>query len=244
MNCREVSELAPLYFRGELDPARKADFSDHLRKCPACRQELTEQSVFDERLRSAIQSEPADANAGSRRIRDILHSAPQPSHRWKHVSAGIAAVVLISLGAYFEVRTARSNPFALAAARDHRMEVVDRQPRPWLTDRAAIEALAAKQALPVSVVSALTPAGYRLAHAKLCYLDGQWFLHLVYENALGNASVYLRRVEKFSNSAVRVESIADEHVAGFQHGQIATLVVTSQPGQAVERLAESVSAML
>ncbi len=244
MSCREISALAPLFFTGELDPARAAAFSEHLRNCASCRQELAEQSAFDESLRAAILSEAVDAGSVNQRVRDLIHAAPHTSHRWKHVAAGIAAVLVIAVVAYFEVRTARSNPFALAAARDHRMEVIDLQPRPWLTDRSAIEALAAKRGLPVSVVSALTPAGYRLMHAKLCYLDGQWFLHLVYDNPLGNASVYLRRVDKFSDSAVRVESIAAEQVAGFQHGRIVTLVVTNQPGQVVERLAQSVSALL
>ena len=244
MNCREIQELAPLFFTGELDHARAADFSNHLRNCPSCRQELAEQSAFDESLRSAILSAPPDACPASQRMLDIIHSAPHSSRRWKPVAAGIAVVLIIALVSYIELRAARSNPFALAAARDHRMEVVALQPRPWLTDRTAMETLAAKQSLPVSAVWALSPGGYRLVHAKLCLLDGQWFLHLVYDNDLGNASVYLRRVKRISNSAVRVENIADEHVAAFQHGQITTVVVTNQPGQAVQRLAESVSAFL
>ena len=244
MSCREISELAPLFFTGELDPARAAAFSDHLRHCPSCRQELAEQSAFDESLRAAILSEPADAGPINQRIRDLIHSAPQPSHRWKHVAAGMAAVIVIAVAAWVEGRAARSDPFALAAARDHRMEVVDLQPRPWLTDRMAIETLAAKQDLPVSAVWALSPAGYRLVHAKLCLLDGQWFLHLVYDNDLGNASVYLRRVKRISNSAVRVRNIGAEHVAALQSGQISTVVVTNQPGQAAERIAGSVSSVI
>ncbi len=244
MICRDVSEIAPLYFAGELDPAQTAAFSEHVRKCPACRQELAEQSAFDERLRSAILAEPVDDGAVEQRIRDIIYAAPQTSRHWKQVIAGIAAVLVFGVTAYFALRLARSNPVALAAARDHRVEIVDRQPRKWLSDPAAIEALAATQGLPASAVSALTPAGYRLAQARLCYLDGRVFLHLVYRDSPGNVSVYLRRVDIPAESRIRLDSFAAEHVAGFQHGRLVAVLVTNQPGDAISRLAQSAASSL
>lgn len=244
MNCRDISGIAPLYFTGELDAAQTAAFSEHVRNCPSCRQDLAEQAAFDERLRSAILAEPVDEAAVDQRIRHIIHAAPQPWHHWKPVIAGIAALLVIGVAAYFELRPAPSNPVALAAARDHRMEIVNRQPRRWLSDPAAIEALAATQGLPASAVSALAPAGYRLAQGKLCYLDGQWFLHLVYENSPGNVSVYLRRVDTPANSRIRLDTFAAEHVAGFQHGRLVAVLVTNQPDDAVSRLAQSAAAAL
>jgi anti-sigma factor RsiW len=243
MNCAEIPELAPLYVAGEL-AARTAAFADHLRRCPACRQELAEQSAFDERLRSAILSEPVDTSAVEQRIRDIIHAPQDTPHRWKFAAAAIAAVLVLAAVGYFELRSSRSSPVAIAAAADHRMEIIDHQPRPWLTDGTAIEALAAKQGLPASAVSALTSAGYRLVQGKLCYLDGHWFLHLVYANPLGSASVYLRRVDAFASSDIHVGTMATEHVAEFQHGRFSTLVVTTQPREAARRLAQSLALVI
>jgi len=243
MNCRDISGMAPLYFTGELEHAQAAAFSEHLRKCPDCRQELAEQSAFDERFRAAILDEPVDEAALDQRIRDIIHAAPQNPHRWKQFIAGIAAVLVFGFVAYFALRFVRPNPVALAAARDHRIEIVDRQPRKWLSDRAAIEALAATQELAPSVLSALTPAGYRLAQARLCYLDGQVFLHLVYESSPGTVSLYLRRVDTSASSRVRLDTFAAEHVAGFQHGRLVAVLVTDQP-DGVSRLAQSAASSL
>jgi len=242
MTCPEIPELAPLYLAGELDAARAAAFADHLRGCPACRQELAEESAFDKRLRSAILSQPVDTSAVDQRIRDIIHAPAQ--YRWNHFAAGIAALLLLASVGYFELRSRGVSPVAIAAATDYRMEIADHQPRPWITNRDAIEALASKQSLPVSAISSLTPAGYHFVKGKLCYLDGNWYLHLVYGNALGDASVYLRRVDLFASSGIRVDKIAAEHVAAFQHGRLSTLVVTSQPGEAARRLAESAAALI
>jgi hypothetical protein len=106
------------------------------------------------------------------------------------------------------------------------MEIVNRQPRKWVTDRASIEGLAQRQGLPASVVSAFVPAGYHLAQGKLCLLDGRVFLHLVYASESGSFSLFLRRPDDAGTSVVHTETFAAEQVAGFQRNQLSALIVS------------------
>ena len=244
MNCDQISELAPLYLTKELDDEREAAFTAHLRGCPQCRQELAEQTAFDERLRAGVLAEPVDAAPLESRVRDAIHR-DRPNWRIRaRVAAVVAAALLIAAVAYREMIPAQPDPLDAAAALDHHMEIVDRQPRPWLTDRAAIEELAVQQGLQSSVLSALAPAGYHVTQGKLCFLNGHIFLHLVFENESGNASLFLRRLETPATSDIHTDNLAADYVAGFQHGRLTAIVVTDQPGQTVLNLARSAATVL
>ena len=46
MTCDSVLELIPLYFYGELDPAREENVEEHLHACPACAREMERQRTL------------------------------------------------------------------------------------------------------------------------------------------------------------------------------------------------------
>lgn len=244
MTCSESLELAPLHLTGELDAARTAAIAEHISKCAACRRELAEQSAFDELLRRSVAADPVDTSALGERVRAGIHAGQRRPKHWLVATAGIAAALTFGIVAWREMQLQRPNPLDSAAARDHHIELVDHQPRPWLTDRAAIEGLATKQGLQASLVSTLTPSGYHLSQGKLCFLHGQIFLHLVYENNAGNVSVFLRHAEVLETSDIHLVNFEFEHTARFQRGQLTAVLVTDQPGQAVQHLAESAEAAL
>jgi anti-sigma factor RsiW len=180
MNCREIEELAPLYLSGELEEDRKVQFHTHLAECRACAQQIQQQEAMDARLRKAL---CAGLPVGREIERSVGRQiARERSRRWM-----LAAAVLIA--AVVGYRMLRPESLYADAARDHRQEVTDRQPRHWRTDPAEIEKLAARYQLR-DVVS-LAPAGYRLEHAKMCGLDGKPALHLVYSNGVQEVSVFV-----------------------------------------------------
>jgi anti-sigma factor RsiW len=236
MKCSDIAEFAPLYLTGELDPARTQVFSAHLGDCPACRQELREQTAFDERLRASLLAERVDSSRIDRQVRDAIHTRWRT---WVFTAAAIAAVLLLTILGYRILFATRTPPVFAAAARDHRVEIVDRQPRKWFTDRASIDGLARREGLPGSAVSSFIPAGYRLAQGKLCMLNGRGFLHLVYVSDAGNFSLFLRRPDDAAPPGLHADSFAAEHVAGFQSSQLSALFVTDQSGDAALHLAES-----
>lgn len=249
MNCEDVSILTPLYLAGDLDPVRIELFSAHLNSCPACACELGQQAAFDASLRTSILAESIDTIRIDRHIQRQIapRDASHNTWRWLPAVAGLTALVaaaVIGIGAF----SSRPKPVYAAAARDHRWEIIDGQPRKWLTDLASIEALAARQGVPNSAIAAVAPAGYRLIEGKLCRLDGHVFLHLVYANGLANFSVFLRRPDGKApvgtDHEIRVATQGAEHIAGFDDMHLSALIVTEQSGNAALAFAKSAAAVL
>ena len=253
MNCSDISKFAPLYLAGELEPARAETFSAHLRNCPACKRELGQQAAFDEALRASVLAEHIDTWSVDQRVWAGIGAGQRNLRRWIFAAAGIAAALLLAVLSYRAMVSSGTKPVFAAAARDHRMEIVDRQPRKWFTDRASIEGLAGRVGLPDSAVASFAPAGYHLAQGKLCLLDGRVFLHLVYaegsedSSAAGDFSLFLRRSDDANDASaqgIHTDTFAAEHVAGFQHGPLRALIVTEQPGESVLRLAKFAETVL
>jgi hypothetical protein len=159
----------------------------------------------------------------------------------------VAALVLAGVVGIWAFLS-RTKPVYAAAARDHRWEIVDGQPRKWITNRASIYALAARQGVSSSLIAAVAPPGYRLVEGKLCRLDGRIFLHLVYANGLANFSVFLRRPDGNVPAGTSREILAvtqgAEHIAGFEDPQLSALIVTEQSGNAALAFARSAAANL
>ena len=239
MNCTEVLELAPLHLSGELEPARAVQVSAHLGGCLSCARELGQQQAFDSRLRSIVLAESVETTGIEHNVRQTIG---REARRWMFEFAAVAAVLLLSvLGIRMALRPS-AIPVYAAAARDHRVEIVDGQPRKWFTDRASIDGLARAQGVSATAIDGMASGGYHLARGKVCRLDGQFFLHLVYVNGAENFSVFVRHADGLQ--AIYHETQGAEHVAGFQGHQMTALIVTEQAGDAADRFARLASTVL
>jgi anti-sigma factor RsiW len=237
MNCAVVLNLAPLYLTGELEAERAAELATHIKDCASCAWELGQQKALDAVLRETVLAEDVDTSRVERNVRLVIGEPSRASaRRWMFAFAGLAAVFLMV------VFLMRARPVYAAAAKDHRLEIVELQPRHWSTNRASIAALAQRQGVPDSVIDGIAPAGYHLAQGKLCFLDGKIFLHLVYANEAGSVSVFLRPADRVE--PVHAESHGAEHVAGFQDRKLNALFVTEQSGDAAMRFARSAAAVI
>ncbi len=117
----------------------------------------------------------------------------------------------------------------IAAAQDHQREIVKGEPRRWLTDIAAIDSLAQKQGVPPSAITALAGTGYRLQRGRLCFLDKQIYLHLVYSKDGEEFSVYLRpRGSESLGHSVRESEVGRENLAYFQSTDLTAVFVAHQ----------------
>jgi anti-sigma factor RsiW len=217
MNCRDIEELAPLYLSGELEEDRKVLFNTHLAECRGCAQQMQQQSAMDERLRKALCAGLPYAGEIERSVWGRI--ARERSRRWMPVTA--AAVLLIA--AVMGYRMLRPERLYADAAFDHRQEVMEHQPRRWHTDPAEIDKLAAHYEL--ADVAALAPAGYRLERAKMCGIDGQPALHLVYTNGAQEVSVFVRRGGGME--PVSAHSVGPEHLARFRTARHEAVIVTA-----------------
>lgn len=264
MNCGDIAQLAPLYITGELEARRAAEFDAHLKTCPACLQELERQARLDARLRELILAEETDVARVDRRVRELIAAEaegkplpqlqPKP-RRWVVAAIGIAAVAVVLAAAGYRTLLGTHVARVYAdAARDHQREVVQQQPRPWLTDPAQIAALAEQQGIASSAVAALSSGGYHLRRARLCFLDRRIFLHLVFSEGEREFSVYLRRrgaetlpgpVREIANGKPLCTSDLDnEHVASIETSQLIALVVNDRSSDAALSFARFASAVL
>lgn len=221
MNCKEIGELAPLYLSGEMEEDRKVLFHTHLAECRSCAQQMEQDSAMDARLRRALCAGLPAAGTLERSVSRQL--ARERAQRWMLV--GVAAALLIA--AVLGYRVLRPERLYRDAALDHRQEVVEHQPRHWRTDRAEIDKLAARYQL--QDVAALAPAGYRLEHAKMCGLDGQPALHLVYTNGVEEVSLFVRS-RTGQDRGIFATGVGNVHLASFQNDRIQIIATAGAGG--------------
>ncbi|MBZ5612163.1 MAG: zf-HC2 domain-containing protein [Acidobacteriia bacterium] len=258
MNCTDIVTLSPLYISGELDRARADAFAAHLRSCPECAREIQRQIDMDALLRTGILAEAPDTSALDNRVREQIAAAPasdrQVASRWLLVAAGIVLVLLVAGLGYRALLGMRPSRLYTDAARDHRSEVINRQPRRWLADPAALESLAEQRGVSRAAVASLAPSGYRPEHGKLCRLDGRIFLHLVYTDGAHEFSVFLRERDAdplpgpardtLNGRSLHVADFGDEHLSCFQTDRLRAMLVTDQPGETALALARLAAAVL
>jgi hypothetical protein len=183
---------------------------------------------LDQHVRSAVLAEPIDTGRLERSIRKRIGRRVLP--HWAVAVAASIAIVIAGGLAYRAFFRPQAPPLCIAAAQDHRREIVNGEPRPWLTRLPEIQALAEKQGVPGSAVAALDSTGYRLERARLCFLKKQIFLHLVYTKNGDELSVYLRPrgSELPFDGSVREASVGPEDLAYFQTDRLTAVVVAHQ----------------
>jgi len=159
---------------------------------------------LDQRVRASVLAEEVDTSRVAGAVRNRIQK-PRRVALWALAAAAAASIALAAF------LWPQIPPICVAAAQDHEREIVKGEPRRWLTDLSAIDALADKQGVPASAIAALGTTGYRLERGRLCFLKKQIFLHLVYTKDGSQYSVYLRpRTDEasFTNSVRGAENLA------------------------------------
>jgi anti-sigma factor RsiW len=261
VNCGEITRLAPLYITGELDGKRAAEFDKHLRSCSACIEEVERLARLDARLREVILAQETDVAEVNRRVRDLIaaesrgHRLPRFRPGWRRWAAVAAAAclvaALVALAGSFAKRVPR---VYLDAATDHRLEVIEHQPRPWSDRPQQIVSLAEQQGIAPAAVAALASGPYRLVRGKLCYLDHRLFLHLVLSSGAREISVYLgQRYAQALSGPMReiangkplcTSDLYPNHVASVETPDLVVLVVTEESPASALTFARFAAAVL
>jgi anti-sigma factor RsiW len=226
MNCREISELAPLYLSGELRGSERDLFAAHLAECRECAAEMERYRAMDGRVRDALSDLP-DATAVQRAMHRRIGEGRL--RRWALLVATAAAAAVVA--AVFTYQLLRPEAVFADAALDHQAEVVEWQPRHWRTDPGEIEKLAERYQL--HDVASLAPAGYRLEYGKMCGLDGKPALHLVFTNGSQELSVYVRS-RLSGRNGVRSTEVGSIHEASFQNDRVVVIAAGGSKGECLE----------
>ncbi len=238
MTCPETISLIPLYLSGEFedseDDARASEFRRHLRSCPACAGEVGQQAALDARIRAAVIADPVETAAieGHLASAITIERAAQKRRTVLRRLGAAAAIAVLGLFSYRILTPHPADGALAAAARDHRMEIVDRQPRRWKTDTTSVNELAAWEQIPTTSIAAFAPSEYHFQRAKLCRLEGRIYLHLVYADSTGarSFSVFLDgKTQQTGNREIYASRSGPEHMAGFSRGKLKVMVVADQP---------------
>jgi hypothetical protein len=146
----------------------------------------------------------------------------------------VAASVILTAGffLYYLVIAHGAPAVMTAAAQDHRREVIGKAVKKWRSVAGEIDALAAQQGIPANTVALLAAAGYRLDRARLCKLDGNIFMHLVYSDGTHEMSVFLRPSQG-NRAPLRVSDLGAEHVVAVQSASMTVVCVAEESGAAM-----------
>ncbi len=186
---------------------------------------------LDQRLRGSLLGEQNDTSRIAAAVRKEMHSGIRRP-LWTYAAA--AAVLLAIAGAlsYRAFLRTEAPPACVAAADDHHREIINGDPRPWLTNVADVQKLAESQGVPGSAIVALDNTGYKLERARLCFLGREIYVHLVYTRGRTEFSVYLhpRMAEPGIGSRVRRASSGAENLAYFETNRLIAIFVDEQSG--------------
>jgi len=234
MNCSKILELAPLYLSGELDTDRAAELRAHFDSCGQCRREIESQIELDERLRQELLADATDSSAVEARVRQVCSHQSRFVFAAGRAAVAIAASVLLAIAAAAAIRFwPRPQPVAICAdaARDHRREIVRQEPRRWASDVAGIDTLAGRAGASPSILARLALPGYQVERGRLCRLNGQVYLHLVYSNGAREFSLYLGSAAGPDRARdLYTADASGEHTATLQsHGQRVVVVTDGSP---------------
>lgn len=232
-DCRETRELLGLYLDSELEAVPTKAVSAHLELCAPCRRELEALRAQDALLARSVKG--AESNTAG--LRSSIRAATSGRSRVRLTAVlmprfpawAVAAACVIFLAALPYVAgllgVTVAAPLHRAAAADHRMCGAEEGAPDWIRSQpamaeAATPLLGGGGRLPHTVAD-----GYRLARARFCRLDGESFLHVVYEAGGGRvASLFVGRSRQAPPAGQRHVTFG-RHTLQLSH--VADLDVTS-----------------
>src|SRR5205085_6139601 len=201
-DCRKTREFLDLYLDNELEAVPTKRVAAHLDECASCRRELEVMRSQKEMLARSIRETGYDTRA----LRASIEAATFrrrlirfPELAFPRVPAwAIASVcaLVIALAALFylpgRINLTSANSLYRAAAADHRMCSAEREAPDWIRSQPAITEMAASFLNNAQHIPLLIGGDYRLDRARICQLNGERFLHLVYETPDGReASLFV-----------------------------------------------------
>lgn len=225
MNCNQIRVASLLWLSGELEAKEKRAFDRHVADCRECERFLEEQASLDATILSACGEPVAEADTAGVERRVMQRIAWERHRREAFALAAAALVALALLAGYRSHSRAATERVFVDAARDHRVEVVEKQPRRWRTELPDVTRLGANFGLTGEKAMELAPEGYRFSRARICGLEGRPALHLVFTDGVHDVSLYLRRGG--GHGEVQAAAVGEEQLAALRTSGYETVAVSA-----------------
>jgi hypothetical protein len=186
---------------------------------------------LDARISEAFWEVPIHAGYLERRV---LRQISGQRRKRRAGAAAIAAAVLIAVF----ISKNRPPGILVDAARDHRLEVMEHKPRRWTTKLVGFEP---KFGMTGMKAASLAPDGFRLLHARICGLDGQKALHLVFTDGARDLSIYVRKRPGGRNVTAQIGA---EQLASASGAEYQRVAVTTGPAAECLQIARRAARLL
>ncbi|MCA1577081.1 MAG: zf-HC2 domain-containing protein [Acidobacteria bacterium] len=199
-DCHGTEQLLEAYVDNELDAVVTQAISEHLEVCAACNRKMEDIRAQNELLARAVKSAHADNST----LRASIEAATIAKHQqlfqwsmprvqiWATVAAFTILIAFISI--FYLPRFLRPYTSSLfkAAADNHITCIRETEAPDWARTQPEIIQVEESFIGRDRQVPMMTVDGYQLVRARVCMLNGEKFLHLVYENAGGReASLFV-----------------------------------------------------
>ena len=250
MACESEGRMLQGYFDGELDLVRTVEFEEHLRNCEKCAQELREQQVMRQSLRSSNLYERAPEGLRARIRTDIPGAKVQaklrpmrhrPAFQWLATAAAIAiafvlgARVIPNIGGQGQANLLAQEVVAShirSLQPDHLYDVQSTDQhtvKPWFDGRLDF----------APPVVDLAPSGFPLVGGRLDYADGRPVAALVYQRRLHFINVFVWPSTEKQQAAVAPKQMREGYnILHWTQGGMTFWAVSDLAGDELQTFAD------
>ena len=215
-DCHRTEQLLESYVDNELDAVVTQAISEHLEVCAACNRKMEDIRAQNELVSRAVKSGQADNSTLRASIEAATIAKHQQLFQWSmprvQVWATVAAltVLIAFISILYLPRFLRPYTSSLfkAAADNHITCIREAEAPDWARTQPEIIQVEESFIGRDRHVPMMTVDGYQLVRARVCMLNGETFLHLVYENDAGReASLFVGRNKEnvFGDRAVTLD---------------------------------------
>jgi len=258
-DCHRTEQLLESYVDNELDAAVTKAISEHLEVCTACNRKMEEIRSQNELVTRAVKSVEAENST----LRASIEAATIAKHQqlfqwstprvtiWATVAALTILITFISILYLPRFLRPHISPIFKAAADNHITCIREAEAPDWA--RTPPEIIQVEKSLMGRDrhVPLMTEDRYQLVRARVCMLNGEEFLHLVYRNDGGReASLFVGRnkevilgdrVVTLDGKSIQLVHVGDLNVLSTQASNNLVIVAAQEEKVANTLLLSAVS---
>jgi len=261
-DCQKTRELIGLYLDNELEAMPTQQTAAHLEQCASCRREFETIRSQNELLSRLIKNSTYDTQG----LRASIEAATIGRHRshlplWTLARTRAGAMAFVSafviviaalLYLYGFIGASGANPLYQAAAENHRACIADYAAPDWVRSQTDIDELAASFLEQKARIPLMIGSDYRLTHARVCQLNDERFLHLIYETSdRREASLFVGRWSRdhfpagersisLDGRAIQLTLASDLHVTSTQIGNNLLIATAHGDGESTTILLSAI----